>query len=191
MQRLVKTFVGISAAALLGALASPGVGAQAEAKKQPPPAAEKKQTPMALEKKLAMPAPKHVMMAPGDLKWGPAPAGLPAGVEVAVLDGDPGKTGLFTMRAKTPDGWMVQPHWHPLDEHVTVVSGTLMVGIGPKWDDAALHEMAAGTYTKMPRRMNHFAKAKGETIFQITAMGPFGITYVDPKDDPRKKAGTQ
>jgi hypothetical protein len=178
MQRLVKTLVALSAAALLAALTAPGLGAQAEAKEQPPPAAEKKQ---------AAAAPKHVMIADADLKWGPTPEGLPPGGQLAVLDGDPGKAGLFSIRIKLPDGYMVPPHWHPTDEHVTVLSGNLMVGIGSKWDDSALHNTGAGTYAKMPRRMNHYVKTKGETVFQLTAMGPFVITYVNASDDPRKK----
>ena len=203
MRRLVRTFVGLSTAAALAALA-PGVGVQAEAKqtppatekKQPPPPPEKKQPPPATEKKQTTPAAekaqkpaagKHVMFAPGDLKWGPAPSGLPAGAELAVLDGDPGKAGLFTIRIKAPDGYTVQPHWHPTDEHLTVLSGNMMMGTGSKWDDSAMHEATAGTYAKMPRRVNHYVKAKGETIFQLTAMGPFQITYVNSTDDPRKK----
>jgi hypothetical protein len=112
---------------------------------------------------------------------------LPPGGQLAPVDGDPGKPGLFTVRIKLPDGYMVPPHWHPTDEHLTILSGTLMVGTGAKWDDSSLHDMTAGSYGKMPKRMNHFVKTKGETVFQLTAMGPFAITYVDPKDDPRKK----
>ena len=186
MRRVVRTLVGVSAAAMLTALAAPGIGAQAEAKQTPP--TEKKQPPPPPPEKKQPTAGKHVMVAPGDLKWGPGPPGLPPGAELAVLDGDPGKAGLFSVRIKLPDGYMVQPHWHPADEHLTILSGNLMVGMGSKWDDSALHDMPAGTYGKMPRRTNHFVKTKGETTFQLTAMGPFEITYVNPKDDPRKKS---
>ena len=192
MRRFVGTVVGLSAAVMLTALPMTGAAQadpkQTPEKKQAPPAAEKKQTPPAEKKQPAPAAGKHVMVTPADLKWGPAPPGLPAGAEIAVLDGDPGKAGLFSVRIKLPDGYTVQPHWHPVDEHLTVLSGNLMMAMGSKWDDSALHDHAAGTYVKMPRRANHFVKAKGETIFQMTAMGPFEITYVNPKDDPRKKA---
>lgn len=187
MRRLVKTLVGFSAAALLAALTAPGVAAQAEAKKQTPPAAEKKQATPAAETKQPPAAAKHVMIGDADLKWGPAPPGLPAGAQSAVLDGDPGKPGAFTIRVKVPDAYMVPPHWHPTDEHLTVLSGTLMMATGSKWDDSALHDATAGSYAKMPRRVNHYVKTKGETTFQVSAMGPFAITYVNPKDDPRKK----
>ena len=187
MRRLCRTLGSLSAAAILVGLTAPGLVAQAEAKKQQPPAAEKKQPPASAEKKQAAPAPKHVMVAEADLKWGPAPEGLPPGGQLAPVDGEPGKPGLFTVRIKLPDGFMVPPHWHPTDEHLTVLSGTLMLGTGAKWDDSALHNLTAGAYAKMPRRVNHFVKSKGETVFQLSAMGPFAITYVDPKDDPRKK----
>src|SRR3954468_16457940 len=63
-----------------------------------------------------------------DLKWGPAPDALPAGAQAAVVDGDPSKAGLFVVRVKFPDGYKVMPHWHPTDEGVTVLSGTLKAG---------------------------------------------------------------
>jgi len=124
------------------------------------------------------------------LKWGPGPPGLPPGSQAAILDGDPGKPGMFAIRAKFPDGYQVPPHWHPTDEHVTVISGTLLVGMGPKLDEASLRSLGTGGYVKMPAKMHHTAKAKGETIVQIQAMGPFQITYVNPADDPRKKSST-
>jgi hypothetical protein len=130
-----------------------------------------------------------VLVTPGDLKWMAAPAatGMPPAVQLAVLSGDPFKTGLFTIRLKIPDGGAVAAHWHPTDEHLTVLQGTFAAGMGDKLDTSALHDFAAGSYIVMPKRMHHFAMAKGETIVQVTAMGPFVLNYVNPADDPRKK----
>ena len=130
---------------------------------------------------------KHVMVAADAVKWGPPPPALPAGAEAAVLNGDPGKPGVFVIRLKMPDGYAIAPHRHPTDEHVTILSGTLMAGLGDKVDDAAMHTMAAGSYAVMPARANHYVRAKGETILQVQGTGPFEVVYVDPKDDPRKK----
>jgi len=130
---------------------------------------------------------KHVMMSADELKWGAGPPSLPPGAQMAVLRGDPTKTGLFVLRAKLPDGFTVPPHAHPTDENVTVISGSLMVAMGDKLDEAAMHAMNAGGYALMPARTNHYVRAKGETIIQVTAMGPFEVMYVDPNDDPRKK----
>ena len=74
---------------------------------------------------------------------------LPAGAKVAVLEGDPSKEGFFTMRLLLPDGFKIQPHWHPKVEHVTVISGTFNVGMGEKFDQTATKAMPAGTLALM------------------------------------------
>jgi hypothetical protein len=133
-------------------------------------------------------ATKHVMVAPSDVKWGPGPPSLPPGAQMAVLDGDPGKAGLpFVIRAKLPDGYKVAPHWHPTDENVVVLSGTFVVGTGDKFDEKAMTSLPTGSFVRMPKLMHHSAMAKGETVIQVHGVGPFAVTYVDPKDDPRKK----
>ena len=128
----------------------------------------------------------HVVLTPDQLKWGPAPAGLPPGSQMAVLDGDPGKEGLFTLRAKLPAGYKVPPHWHSTDEHITVLSGTLLIGDGETLDKTAATKLPAGGYMAMPAKMHHFAFCDEETIIQVHAMGPFDITYIHPGDDPRR-----
>src|SRR5262249_29419122 len=131
---------------------------------------------------------EHVIVKPASLKWGPAPPSLPPGAQFAVLVGDPTKAGsTYTIRAKMPDGYKVPPHWHPVDENVTVLQGTLMVGKGEKLDVSKTEELPAGSYMRMPKSMRHFAVAKGETNIQVHGVGPFEITYVNPADDPRKK----
>jgi quercetin dioxygenase-like cupin family protein len=173
----------MSAAALFVALSSPNLGAQGAAPKQAKEPA--KQASGAA--KAAPAAPAHVMLGADEVKWGPAPPSLPPGAQAAVLDGDPTKTGLFVIRLKFPDGYKVAPHWHPTDEHLSVIAGSLSVGLGDKADDASMHGLKAGAYAKMPRRVHHYAKATGETVIQLTAMGPFQVTYINPQDDPRKK----
>jgi quercetin dioxygenase-like cupin family protein len=70
-----------------------------------------------------------------EIKWGPAPPVLPAGAKMAVLSGDPAGTGLVTIRLKMPAGYKIPPHWHPTDEHVTVISGSLALGMGDVIDE--------------------------------------------------------
>lgn len=129
---------------------------------------------------------EHVMIAPGDLKWSDGPAALPAGAKIAVVSGDRTKEGLFTIRLQFPAGFKVPPHTHPVAEHVTVISGTLNLGSGPKFDEAATHEMNAGSFAAMPAGMQHFAHTKTGCVLQVHAMGPFEIKYVNPADDPRQ-----
>jgi quercetin dioxygenase-like cupin family protein len=127
------------------------------------------------------------MVGAEDVKWGPGPPSLPPGAQAAVLDGDPGKSGLFVIRVKFPDGYQVPPHSHPTDEHVTVVAGALMAGLGNKVNQTEMHTLKAGGYAKMPAGTNHYVRAAGETVVQITAMGPFDVKYVNAGDDPRAK----
>jgi quercetin dioxygenase-like cupin family protein len=134
---------------------------------------------------------KHSMVNAADLKWGPAPPGLPPGAQAAVVDGDPTKPGPFVMRAKFPDGYKVPPHSHPIDENLTVLSGSLSLGTGDSVDAGTMTALGPGAFARMPRNVHHYATAKGETIFQLHGMGPFAITYVNPNDDPRKKSTTE
>jgi quercetin dioxygenase-like cupin family protein len=130
----------------------------------------------------------HTMVMPNDIKWGPAPPALPPGAHMAVLSGDPTKAGPFTIRVKFPDGYKIMPHWHPTDENVTVLEGTFAMGTGEKFDQSAAHEMIAGSFVRMPKGTRHYAWAKGETVIQVHADGPFVVNYVNPNDDPRKQA---
>lgn len=164
----------IPVVALLLAGAVGAAYAQAPAKTAPKPAAHPA-------------APAHVAMNAADLKWGPGSPALPAGAQMAVLDGDPSKPGMFVLRVKFPDGYKVPPHWHPTDESVTVLSGSLMAGMSEKWDEASMKTFTAGGFARMPKKTPHYVMAKGETVIQLHAMGPFMVTYVDPNDDPRKK----
>lgn len=130
---------------------------------------------------------EHKILAPSDLKWVDAPPGLPPGGKMAVLEGDPTKKGPFTVRLLSPDGYKIAPHTHPSVENITVISGTLHLGTGDKFDEAAAKEMGAGSFCAMHSGMKHFVWTTGETVVQIHSTGPFEIKYVNPADDPRKK----
>jgi hypothetical protein len=125
---------------------------------------------------------------PDQVKWGPAPPIIPAGAQLAVLEGDPmGATGDYTIRLKMPDGYRVAPHTHPLRENVTVISGTLIVGMGDKWDDSKTMKFPAGSFAYLDPSMHHYAGASGETIIQIHGQAPVKFNYINPADDPSMK----
>lgn len=168
--------IGIAVLCLAATAFAQGAPAKKEAPPPPPPA------------KKTAPAPAHVFMQAADFKWGPGPAALPAGAQLAVLHGDPAGTGAFMISAKMPDGYTVPPHWHPTDENIVVMQGSLILGMGDKLDEAAGTAITAGGYARMPARMHHFAKARGATTIIISGMGPFEVTYINPKDDPRNAA---
>ncbi len=128
----------------------------------------------------------HAMVTPDDIKWGPAPASLPAGAQATVLEGDPAKAGAFTLRIKMPAGYKVPPHFHPADEHVTVLQGSFYMGLGEKFDESNASRLSVGSFAMMKTGQRHFAfTGNTETIVQLHGIGPWGITYVNPKDDPR------
>ena len=150
--------------------------------------------------------PLQLASAQVKLVWGPAPAVFPAGAKMAVLQGDPSKNELFTVRLDMPDGYKIAPHWHPTDEHVTVITGHFMVGMGDKMDMTGMKDamgkkesmgkmdmskmttLAAGDFISAPANAHHYAMARGHTVVQVHGMGPFQLTYVHPEDDPSHAA---
>jgi len=132
---------------------------------------------------------QHVIVAlPDSISWGDAPAALPAGAKAAVLEGNPTKPGAFTLRLSFPDGYTIPAHYHPAAEHVTVLKGTLLVGMGAELDPTKFNELPTGTFGVIPARMRHFARAKGDVIIQLNGTGPWKLIYVKSSDDPRQRA---
>ena len=129
---------------------------------------------------------RWLLHSPGDIEWRPADS-LPPGAEVAVLEGDPTQEGFFTMRIRMPDGYRVPPHSHPKHERVTLLSGVLNLGSGSTFDPKQATPLSAGTYSSMPAGMTHFGWMTGETVLQLSSIGPWAITYVRPEDDPLNK----
>jgi quercetin dioxygenase-like cupin family protein len=125
------------------------------------------------------------------MKWMDGPtAGMPAGSKFAVVSGDPAKEGSnFVIRAKLPANFVVPPHHHPGDEMVRVLSGgPLAYGMGDKVNQASAGSLTKGYHITMQAGMNHWASNSAATEIEVSGKGPFGITYVDPKDDPRNAA---
>jgi quercetin dioxygenase-like cupin family protein len=120
-----------------------------------------------------------------DLKWGPAPPVFPAGAQMAVLQGNPGGTGMFAVRLRMPSGYKIAPHTHPTDEHVTVIKGTFLVGMGTSVDRKSMLTVHSGGFVTAPADHPHYAVTEGQTEVQVHAMGPFALKYVNPADDPQ------
>ena len=120
--------------------------------------------------------------------WGPAPPIFPPGAQFAVVQGDPSAVGkIFTVRLRFPNGYVLPPHTHPTDEHVTVLRGTFLVGMGENFSRRDLASFPVDGCVTAPANMAHFASARGITEVQVHAIGPFQLTYVHPEDDPTKK----
>ncbi|HMJ60301.1 MAG TPA: cupin domain-containing protein [Bryobacteraceae bacterium] len=118
---------------------------------------------------------EHAMGAPSSFQWKP----IGPAISMALLSGSPDTEGSsFVIRLKLADGAKVPPHWHPIDEHVTIVSGTFYMGTGETVDESAAVAMIAGAYALMPKEVRHFAWASGETVVQIHGVGPFKTFFV-------------
>ena len=117
------------------------------------------------------------IVTPTELHW-TAGTGPMTGAEIAVLYGNPEQPGPYTIRLHIPDGAKFGPHFHGDVENVTVLQGTLLVGIGDKVDAAKMVALPAGSFVSVPMGLHHYAQAKGDTIIQIHGMGPSSMTMV-------------
>lgn len=130
----------------------------------------------------------HVMSDAATLQWGDAPPAFERGAQAVVLSGDPGKPGLFVLRLKAPAGYRINTHWHPTDEHVTLLEGDVTVEMDEPGKGAHEHTFAPGGYVLLPAKMHHAASTRTGMTLQVSGMGPFELNYIDAKDDPRKRA---
>jgi ChrR-like protein with cupin domain len=122
---------------------------------------------------------------PEEIDW-KAFAAFPASVRLAVVVGQPLEEGPYTIRVKVPHGVKLMPHRHPEDRIYTVISGIFSIGLGDKFDAGKLEAYPPGSVIVLPGNTSHFHWAKsGDYITQVSAIGPLGLEYINPKDDPR------
>jgi quercetin dioxygenase-like cupin family protein len=129
----------------------------------------------------------NTLVTPSEIQWGRGPAVLPAGIQGAILYGDPTKEGLFSMRFKLPKGYRVPPHTLSKAGLFTVISGTFRIGMGEQADPNKTIAMPAGSFIALAPGTPHFVAVDEETVVQLNNIGPWVITYIDAKDDPRQK----
>jgi len=137
--------------------------------------------------RVAAQAPSHRthVFTTDSIPWGPAPPVVPPGAQFAVLEGDPtASSGDYTVRLKMPDGYRLPPHWHPLRENVTVISGTFKVGMGDVFETNKMTALPAGSFGYLDPDMHHYAMACGDVVVQVHGMSPMQFNYVNPQDDP-------
>jgi quercetin dioxygenase-like cupin family protein len=117
-------------------------------------------------------------LTPEELKW----VAQPNGNQQAVMAGNQRETGLYMYRTKFPANYRNQPHFHPDQRIVTVMSGTLYVGYGEKVDESRMKALPAGSIFTEPPRQPHYVWAKdGGVVIQVTGYGPSGTTVIDQK----------
>lgn len=154
-------------------------------------------TQKAVEKKSGGMA-RGMAVMPGSEQWMDIPAAALVGtpsvemggtIKIAVLQGDPMTAGRsYTLRLSCTDGTKIAPHWHPTTENVTVIKGTFLLGMGAKWDDAAMKEIPVGGFASAAPQMRHYAQCKGDCVLQVNGIAPFVVNFVGPDDPgPAKK----
>ena len=122
---------------------------------------------------------------PEDLDWKPF-AAFPPSVRLAVVVGQPSEPGPYVIRVKVPCGVKLMPHRHPEDRVYTVMSGVFYIGLGDQFDGDRVEAYPPGSVVVLPGNTSHFHWAKsGEYVTQVMAIGPLGLEYLDPRDDPR------
>jgi hypothetical protein len=128
----------------------------------------------------------HVLVPADKVQWGPAPPVLPAGAQIAVLEGNPSEKGPVTLRLRFPANYDIPAHWHSMAERVTVLSGAFHVGMGDTLDRHTSQTLEPGGFVSLPATMHHFGWTSTPTVVQINLEGPFDIFYVNPADNPQK-----
>ncbi len=129
----------------------------------------------------------HVVKPASELQWVDLPS-LPPGAKFVVLEGPMNQAVPFTARIRMPANYRVPAHWHPAVERLSILSGTLHVGMGEKLETAGTVALSSGGFTVMPPQSPHFVYTTNEPVeLQLHGTGPWGITYINPEDDPRRK----
>jgi uncharacterized RmlC-like cupin family protein len=124
---------------------------------------------------------------PDDIDWQPFPA-FPPSARLAIVVGQPTEPGPYMIRVKVPAGVKLMPYQHPEDRVYTVISGVFYIGLGEQFDEGKLAAYPPGAVIVLPGGSPHFHWAKsGEYVSQVTAIGPLGLDYLNPDDDPRNQ----
>lgn len=129
-----------------------------------------------------------LIIPPEKLVWKDAGSGA----KLAVVFGDPGKPGMYVIRAYFPPGVMSSPHFHGEDRHIIVVQGTWNAGMDDSWDPQLTEPLKTGSYMFHKAGAVHYDGSAGEegAIVQIVGMGPSKTTFLFPKEGnfgkPRK-----
>lgn len=171
---------------LLAGACAPAAQAEPTAKPVAKPSA-----PHAPDAAASEPAARSGAAPPGALQFDaasvvfrPAPPSMPKGVELAVLEGNPQAPGIFTLRLKAPPGFLLPPHTHPVDERVTVLSGSVAVGFGSRVERKSARSFGAGAFYVTPPGAPHYVFSDEGAVVQITGVGPWKVEPLAPPGKP-------
>ena len=129
--------------------------------------------------------PSYSLLNAKDIKWTAAPAAFPAGARMAVLQGNPEKAGILTVRMMLPANYRIPVHSHSQTEAITVISGRAEFGFGKAFNTAGLQVLTAGGFLLLPGKTYHYLRTKTPAVVQITTQGPFDLNVLDADDQNR------
>ena len=139
----------------------------------------------------AVPSEFSTSMDTPDMQFAPASGivwtdfsspGFDPGVKIAVLHGNPAGKGDYVLRLRFPAEYKFPVHWHPGGEHLTVLWGTFMLGMGSTNDWTTVRTYSPGDFLYIPSRHSHFGGAgRGVTVIQLNGEGPFQLFLGSPK----------
>jgi len=115
----------------------------------------------------------------GEMPWKPCPPSLPPGCEIAVLEGNPQAPGMFTVRFRMSEDFVMPSHTHPKDERVTVLKGRMAVAFGADATREDATEFGPGDYYVNARDAVHTVWASKSSEIQITGFGPWEAHFID------------
>jgi quercetin dioxygenase-like cupin family protein len=106
------------------------------------------------------------------------------GMAQANLVGHPDRSGRYTIRLKFPDGYRIEPHFHPDAREVTILSGTYLTGYGSTFDERLLKALPAGSFYTEPANVPHFIVTSGPVTIQVSGIGPSSRIFTKPSHQP-------
>jgi hypothetical protein len=98
---------------------------------------------------------------------------------MAVLEGDPKREMLFTVRFRIGSEFEMMPHWHPRNERVTILEGKVGVGFGDEIDRENVTWFGPGDYYVNAKEAHHFVLADGPAVLQVTGIGPWRANFLE------------
>lgn len=111
-----------------------------------------------------------------------------AAIETRVLDGDPTKSGPYTISIRVPPNTRIAAHTHKDARSAVVAAGLWHFGYGAAADPAKSVPLPAGSYYTEPAGDPHFAWTgpEGATV-HITGIGPSDTHYTSNPPEEQSK----
>jgi len=126
---------------------------------------------------VALAAQAPTVVTPDTAKWQPVPQFK--GWQMAMITGNPEKAGAYyAYLLKAPAGGKAPPHYHQNTENVTVLSGTILFGLGDTMNQSAMKAFNPGTVASIPGGVHHYAMAKTDMVIEISGIGPDTTTFI-------------